>query len=134
MNIRERVSELAAYANAAAVSTVEKIHGAAAAEAFFEKVCVDPAALQLLQDAVKRKKGFSFCWARRLAGFPCRDPQWSDRARGECNYQMNNTDMYLFSEFIGTRLEVQLLAVWLARLWLNCDGGVGRARTTYREE
>ncbi|CAK0816375.1 unnamed protein product [Prorocentrum cordatum] len=94
MNIRERVSELAAYANAAAVSTVEKVHGAAAAEAFFEKVRVDPAVLQLLQDAVERKKG----------------------------------------EFIGARLEVQLLAVWLTRLWFNCDGGVGRVQTTYREE
>ena len=59
MNIRERVSELAAYANAAAVSTVEKIHGAAAAEAFFDKVSVDPAVLQLLQDSAKWKSRFS---------------------------------------------------------------------------
>ncbi len=50
-NVRESIDHLAAFGNASALSTIEKLHGMDVAEKVFNKISRDQAVLDLLQHA-----------------------------------------------------------------------------------
>ena len=100
-NSADHRRELVGFGNAAVLSTIEKLH------------CVE-AALELWEDLKSDQDALCFL----------QDPNWCDHARGESNFQLNNTDLFLRSEYSAVDLPSMLLALWLARVWFNADGAV----------
>ena len=100
-NSADHRRELICFGNAVALSTIEKLHGVDAALELWEYLKNDPDVLRFLQE-----------------------PDWCDHARGESNFQLNNTDLFLKSEYSAVDLPSLLLALWLARVWFNADGAV----------
>ncbi|CAK0910130.1 unnamed protein product [Prorocentrum cordatum] len=94
-----QVAVLAAFVNASAVSTVEKVHGQQTANALFQKVASDPQVLKFLQH-----------------------DEWTEHARGEANFALNATDLYLRDFLHHTQFSEQLLHLFVTRLHFNADG------------
>ena len=58
-------------------------------------------------------------------------PDWTGHRRGEANFQLNNSDLFLRSEYGQTALAEVLFAIYLTRVYFNADGAVEELQAQY---
>ncbi|CAK0809459.1 unnamed protein product, partial [Prorocentrum cordatum] len=110
----DEVDNLVAFANARAVSTVEKLRGRSVAEKLFAKLVPNPLVSSFLVH-----------------------PEWLTHRGGEASRELNATDLELRALLHNTRKKVPLasvpLRILLTRVWFNGEGLLEKALATYEE-